>query len=283
MHTRIIQTALNSKLSATQFESQSPAKGVVVIASALAVAQSYYVPIAQWLTAQGYHVLTFDYTGTFASVQPESIKKVDIDLLGWASNDCAAMVDEAVALYPDLPLYWLGHSMGGVLAGLIPNVAKIDKIITIASGSGYWRENADVLKRRVWALWYFIVPVVTPMFGYFPGRRLKLLHDLPFGVMMQWRRWCLHSEYTVGVEGDGVREQYARFRGPLTSFSFADDEYLSVANVNNLHERYTHAQKNMERMVPEHAGLKFVGHFGFFKPAFQEPLWQNKLLSELSI
>jgi len=95
---------------------------------------------------------------------------------------------------PRMPLYWVGHSLGGQLLGLIPNRERIDRVITIATGSGYWRENSWQTKRFVWWLWYVVAPLALNVAGYFPGKRLRKVGDLPRGVMEQWRRWCLNRE-----------------------------------------------------------------------------------------
>src|SRR5690606_6760905 len=125
------------------------------------------------------------------------------------------------------PLYWIGHSLGGQIFGLAPNHSRAARLVTVACGSGYWRENTVQLKRYIWWMWYVAAPLSLKLFGYFPGRRLRKVGDLPRGVMAQWRRWCLDPEYLVGVEGEAVRAAYAAVRTPVTSISFTDDEYMS--------------------------------------------------------
>jgi len=38
----------------------------------------------------------------------------------------------------------------------------------------------------------------------------------------------------------------------------------------------------MKRIAPGEVGAKRVGHFGFFRPAFEASLWRRHLLPELS-
>src|SRR5690606_35554339 len=182
---------------------------------------------------------------------------------------------------PQVPLTWLGHSLGGQIVPFVPNHAELARIITIATGSGYWRENSPRLKRVVWWLWYVIVPVTLPLFDYFPGRRLRKVGDLPRRVMEQWRRWCLHPEYLAGVEGEWARQKYAAVRTPMLSLSFTDDDYMSARNTESIHSFYVNAPKSFRRISPDDAGVKHIGHFGFFRAKFENALWERYLLPEL--
>jgi len=137
------------------------------------------------------------------------------------------------------------------------------------------------LRLKVWWLWYIAAPLSVRMFGYFPGKRLRKVGDLPRGVMQQWRRWCLDRDYAVGVEGPEVRAQYAALRIPITSLSFADDEFMSLKNTRSLHDCYQSAQRCMKRIAPADVGARRIGHFGFFNSRFQDSLWQAYLLPEL--
>ena len=47
-------------------------------------------------------------------------------------------------------------------------------------------------------------PVLTPLFGYFPGKALRMVGDLPAPAMRQWSRWCRHPEFAWGAEPDQV-------------------------------------------------------------------------------
>jgi hypothetical protein len=40
-----------------------------------------------------------------------------------------------------------------------------------------------------------VAPLTLNIAGYFPGKHLRKVGDLPRGVMEQWRRWCLNREY----------------------------------------------------------------------------------------
>lgn len=268
-------------MTARLFEPAGPTQGGVLIVPAMGVAQHYYAPFAAWLATQGFVAATFDYRGIGLS-RFGSLRGLDTDVLDWARLDCAAALDALSARAGSKPIYWIGHSLGGQIVAFVPNRQQVAKFITIATGSGYWRENAAPLKRWAWLLWHFLAPTTVALFGYFPGKRLGIVGDLPAGVMRQWRRWCLHPEYAVGVEGDGARALYAAVQTPIVSLSFTDDEFMSARNIESMHGFYANAPRIMKRLAPADIGVKRIGHFGFFRPEFAARLWAAYLLPELS-
>jgi predicted alpha/beta hydrolase len=259
-------------LALRTFEPAGAPLAAVVVPSAMGVTQSFYARFAEWLAARGYLAATFDYRGIGQSA-PASLRGFEIDIRDWATQDCAAVIDFMKARAPQLPLYWVGHSLGGQLLGLIPNGERIDRVITIATGNGYWLENSWQTRRFVWWLWFVTVPLALRAVGYFPGKRLRKVGDLPRGVMAQWRRWCLNREYVVGAEGESARHSYASVHTPMLSLSFTDDEMMSEQGIRSLHRLYTNAPIEYRRIAPRDVGEPRIGHFGFFRSQFESTLW----------
>jgi predicted alpha/beta hydrolase len=272
-----ITTADGFALSGQLHGNPAQAKAALLIAPAMGVSQSYYAPFARWLADQGFAVLSFDYRGMGQSrpaTHRRSLRGFDANIHTWAEHDAAAALATLDALLPaTTPIHWLGHSLGGQIFGLVPNRDRVARMVTVGTGSGYWLENAAPLKRMVWWLWFFVVPVVLPLAGYFPGKRLKKVGDLPAGVMSQWRRWCLHRDYMMGEGGAALRTQYAGITTPILSMSFTDDEFMSARNTESLHGFYAGAPRTMARIAPHELGVRRIGHFGFFRPQFQATQW----------
>jgi predicted alpha/beta hydrolase len=261
----------NTAVILRTFEPQQVSKAVVVVPSAMGVSQQYYARFAEWLAAQGYTAITFDYRGIGLSA-PHTLRGYRMNIFDWA-RDCAAVIEFAKARWPQRSLAWLGHSLGGQLLGLIPNASRIERVMTIATGNGYWLENSWPTRRVVWWMWFVAVPLTTRLAGYFPGRKLRKVGDLPRGVIEQWRRWCLNPEYVVGVEGDDVRAAYAAVRLPIRSVSFTDDEMMSARSIRSLHALYSNARVDYVRIAPRDIGVQRIGHFGFFRQQFAGALW----------
>lgn len=250
---------------------KGPTSANVILPSAMGVAQHYYLRFAEWLASRGFSVITFDYRGIGLSA-PRSLRGFPVDIVDWGKEDCAAVIDFVRTRNPGVPLYWVGHSLGGQLLGLIPNRFHIDRVITVATGNGYWRENTLRTRSVVWWLWFVVAPLATRLLGYFPGKRLRKVGDLPAGVMQQWRRWCLSPDYVVS-EGDDVRAAYASVRTPILSLSFTDDELMSAQSIRSLHGLYTSAPIEYRTIAPAEIGVSRIGHFGFFRPQFEQTLW----------
>ncbi len=260
------------RLAAREYAAQGRPRGAVLIVPAMAVPQDFYSAFAAWLAELGWHVVTFDYRGMGDSA-PASLRGFEVDILTWARQDCAAALTFAKSRAAGGALVWIGHSLGGQVLAMTPGNEHISAAVTVASGVGYWRENAYPLRYYSWLLWFVVVPIATPLCGYFPGRALHMVGDLPKGVIRQWSRWCRHPEYAVGVEGEAMRERYRRVTLPLLSVSMTDDEYMSASNVAVLHGFYENARREMCRLTPAELGLARVGHFGFFRAGPGLRLW----------
>ena len=254
-------------------------KGAVLIGGAMGVKQGYYAAFAQWLATQGFVVMTFDYRGMGDSRTPahaKSLRGFDADLFAWA-RDYDSAIDALRSRAPDAPLYLIGHSLGAQLPGLLRNRARIAGLLSVAAGSGYWRDTAPQLKRTVLYFWHALVPVATTLFGYFPGKRLRKVGDLPRGVILQWRRWCLDPRYHVGAEGAAVREQFEQVRFPVVALSITDDEMMTERGTHVLVDCYANAPRRVERIAPADVKAQRIGHFGFFRDQFQSSLWARSV------
>lgn len=275
MQTQMLQTSDGARLAVRVYEASERCHGNVVIGSAMGVRQDFYAPFATWLASQGWRVSTFDYRGSGESLAlsgVNSLRGFRANLFDW-TRDYEAVVDHAHAAQPDLPLYLLGHSLGAQLPGLMRNQHKVSGLLGVATGSGYWRENAPQLKRLVPYFWFVLVPLMTKLFGYFPGTRLRKVGDLPAGVILQWRRWCLNPRYSVGAEGEVVRQCYANVRFPLLALSFSDDEMMTLPGTQSLLSLYENAPSHLQRITPSELSLPRIGHFGAFRREQQNLLW----------
>lgn len=278
-----LPTAAGHQVAARHFEVsaqfESDAKGVCIIACATGVAQYLYDDFAVWLTTQGYQAVTFDCDGMGLSVDGHA-KNSKSDEMSWANHDCPAVLNYVATSFPGLERIWIGHSIGGHLPGMMPDSSLIDRIITVGAGTGTWWYNSWPTRRIAWFLWYVIVPISVSLLGYFPGSKLGIMCDMPKGVIMQWRRWCLHRDYSVGVEGPWLRDRYASVKAPITSIFFTDDEMMSEKNVDHLHAFYTGSEQKRVVVKPSDIGMRRIGHIGWHRQRF-EPLWEQIFKPEL--
>jgi predicted alpha/beta hydrolase len=224
--------------------------------------------------------LTFDYRGIGES-RRGSLRGCEADLTTWARQDAAAALAELTRRAGQLPLVWIGHSLGVQILPFVPGHERLAKIVAIATGTGSWHDSPPRLKRWVWLLWYVVVPLSLALCGYFPGAKLGRIGDVPKGAMAQWRRWCLHREYSVGVEGESARAAYAAVSTPIGAISFSDDEYMSERNLEALLGFFSGAPRTSRRFAPADLGMARIGHFGFFRES-KRSLWERLLRPEIA-
>ena len=276
MRSLTLDTPGQGRIAARLFEPPAgrPVALQAVIGPAMGVPQRVYADFAAWLAGQGVRVLTFDYRGqgeSLALAPRPQLRHVRATLHDWRA-DYEAAVAHLHAAAPTLPLQLVGHSLGAQLPGLFEQPARVSGLLAVAAGSGYWRENAPALKGRALLMWHALVPLLTPLYGYFPGRRLGVIGDLPAGVIRQWRRWCLHPRYS-GAEGPAALARYAEVRFPIRALSVTDDEMMTLQGTRSLLSLYAGAPRELVRVAPAEHGVARIGHLGWFQPRFEPTLW----------
>lgn len=269
-----LRTRDGHDLAARAYVPAGEVRRAVLVGAAMGVPQRFYQAFATWLAEQGVAVLTFDWRGTGESA-PRSLRGFKASITDWATQDLPAAADALCARWPDAPRTFLGHSLGGQLFGWLAQPERFERVLTVASGNGYWRMNAPAVRRKAPLLWWVLAPVGIALAGHFPGKRLGAVGDLPAGAMWQWRRWCLHPDY-VGSEGPALRERYAAICHPITAVLMEDDELISPEGIRALYRLYAGAQVRFEALAPQVHGLKRLGHFGLFQPHASK-LWPQAL------
>ena len=259
-------------LEVRRFAAAGEAWATMAIAPAMGVRQDFYAPFAKFMAENGVHVVTFDYSGMGFS-RRGSLRAVDADVMGWA-RELDAVLAQTRAIAPALPLTMVGHSLGGQLLGVLEQNSRVAAAVNVTAGSGFYRLN-----RRMWwqvrLLWFVVMPLLTALFGYFPGKRLRMVGDLPAGVAWQWRSWCLHPDYVVG-RVVGARESFSRVTAPILAWSFADDAIISRDAVESLDRFYRNAALEHHHVPSAEMG-RAIGHFGFFSEASRADLWSRTL------
>jgi len=261
-------------LGATLFrpDEPTPRSPFVLITSAVGVKRAFYKKFASYLCDQGFSVLCFDYRGIGDS-RPKSLFRFKASMSDWGEKDVAGIIDWIATEHASEKLMVIGHSVGAQLVGLAPNNARIVAMLSIAGQSGYWRLWSLPKKYLMAALWYVLVPSITPVFTYFPARRLGLGEDLPGGVILEWARWCRNPNYIVDDAVQSKRRYFENFIAPILYYSFADDIYAPEAAVEHLMSFYISAAKSGRHIIPSELGLRSIGHFGFFREPMKPLLW----------
>ena len=270
-----IPTAKGHSILATRFSDSESIHKTIIISSATGVLHEYYKKFASHFASIGYIVFTFDYSGIGKSGwEIQNLKSNTTDLKSWGSIDQAAVVSCAKNQYPDYELTILTHSIGGQLLGFNPNNELIDKIVLVASQTGYWKYFKGLHCPKMWLLWHVVIPGLTPLFGYFPAKTLGLFENLPKNMVYEWAKWGRKKEYLMHFHNN-QDYFFDTIRAPLLSLSFPEDHFAPKATVDWLTNQYKNAKVQREHYIPSNDKLHRLKHFGFFREEFKDTLWKK--------
>jgi predicted alpha/beta hydrolase len=247
---------------------------VIQINSATAVPQSFYAKFAAHLATQGATVVTFDYRGIGES-RRGPIRHHAGTMKQWAQNDAQAVRDWLVKTYPDRPLCGIGHSFGGQAFGLMRGNDRYRRLLLVGTQSGYWRLFPAARQLKLALMWYAVVPAATALFGYFPSPRFGLGENLPPGVMREWARWCRDPEYLMSEFEKGEINRFQELSCPILAADISDDPVAPPRTTAAL-RKYLPSGDLIHQLIDAGKILKGpIGHFGFFRDRFKQPLWDS--------
>jgi len=257
---------------------------VVVINAATSVRCEYYAHFAGYLHRHGFDVITYDYRG-IGNSRPARLQGFGAGWLDWGQLDFEAVLQLVAAQYPGQPVQVVGHSIGGFLIGLARSNDRIERVFTVGAQFAYWR---DYLRRRRLGMllkWHVAMPVLTNMFGYFPGKRLGWMEDTPSGVVRDWVARDANFEDAYrrgaralnGLERQALVERFAAMHGPTLALSLDDDEFGTIPAVQRLLRYFRNSRTTHLHIAPESIGVPRIGHFAFFQRRFEPALWHIAL------
>lgn len=279
-HALTLHAADGYPLAAHLWRPAGAPEAIVVINPATAVNAAYYHRYARFLAEHGMAALTYDYRGIGASRQGSLRRWRRIGKLDWGRYDCDAALRWALAAYPGLPLRVVAHSIGGLLLGLAPSGAAVQRALTVGAQYAYWPDYGPG-KARMWLRWHLLMPALTALCGYFPARRLGWHEDLPAAAAYEWafRPATLERAYRRRIRaGDEPLAYFPKVRAELLAISLADDPFGTPAAIRRLLHYYSGSLRHHVHLTPAAEGLDDIGHFAWFNERFRDNLWRESLL-----
>jgi len=257
-------------------EAERP-RGALAINGATGYRREFYLKFAAYCAQRGYHALLYDYRGMGASADtPPAAERARMS--EWGRLDMPAALELLAQRYPQLPLVTLGHSVGGQLIGCMPNHARAHAHVMIAASTGYWRRQHRWFGYLALMFWKVYGPLELRRRGYVPRGLLWRGEPLPRGVFLQWRRWCLSAApFGPELDEDMRDSQFAAVREPLLAWGFSDDPIATRAAVEALLASYVNASVERRWTTPRQAGVRAIGHHGFFSERHRDSLWRGAL------
>ncbi len=237
---------------------------------------SRYARLARYLALEGYPVLVYDYRGIGDS-RPERLRALRAGNEDWSEHDCGGGIAELRRLYPTSEVVAIAHSFGTFLVGGAPNVAEISRFVFIGAHTGYFGDYLRRYRLPMTAMWHGVMPVLTRLVGYFPGRALRLGEDIPRQVARQWatrRTPEFRPKHALDVaRAQAWIERHRLVVGRALVIGIADDAFATQTGTRRLLEMYPGLHVTHERVAPGDVGVKRIGHFGYFSRHAQVALW----------
>ncbi|MBH3427176.1 alpha/beta fold hydrolase [Pseudomonas alkylphenolica] len=246
-------------------------RAVVIINAATSVRCSYYARFAQYLFNHGFDVMTYDYRGIGES-RPQVMRHFQASWTDWGTLDFEAMLQRAAREFPGQPIDVVGHSFGGCAAGLAASSSQVRRLVTVGAQFAYWRDYAADSRWQLFGKWHVLMPLLTRVFGYFPGKRLGWLEDTPAGVVNDWSTRT--AAYELRPSGKALGNlPFAKVRAQTLAISLTDDPFGTVAAIERLLGYFEGSSRSHLRIAPADIEVAQIGHFAFFHNRFQKRLW----------
>jgi predicted alpha/beta hydrolase len=198
-------------------------RAAAVCLPAMGVEARYYDPLGQALAARGIAVLVNELRGTGSSSLRAS-RAVDFGYRELVELDTATAVAAARARFPGLPLYLIGHSLGGQVSVLYSAVrpGEVDGIALVAAGAPYFRvypgrRSAYVLAGST------LLRGLSALLGYLPGRTVGFGGREARRLIAEWARAIRTGRFTYAGAPYNLREALAAVDLPVLAISLAED------------------------------------------------------------
>ena len=264
-------------LNALLFEPERVAKGAILLNTGLGIPKEFYQKYAAYLAQKGYICLVYDYRGIGTSGAEASNKK-SINLRNWGIIDMVDTTDYLHQNYPNQKIYFIGHSIGGQVAGLMKNHHLIERFVFIATTHGYWPLFNFPLNLFSAFMWYLHIPITANLFGYMPRSLTYRGIKIAKGVALEWAAWSRKKNYIAHYFGKNIPSNfYEEIAQPLDVIRFEDDPIAIPKTVNAMMAYYKKATIRMHNINLEKSGKRRVGHSGFFSEKLGKTWWDLPL------
>jgi predicted alpha/beta hydrolase len=250
---------------------------IVVIACGGGIPARYYSRMAKFLAGREMAAFTFDYRGIGES-RGRSLKGLEAGVETWAQLDLGAALSVAQAAFPLASLGVIAHSVGAMLIGAARDAPKVSRIVLLGPHTGYWGDYRPRWRWLLYLTWHVLMPIVTKLVGYFPGRALRLGEDLPRQFAMDWARRrrpeLLRTANDVQRFGE-ILAHYGQMRAKTLILSVTDDAFAPPVAAQRLLLLYPNLTAIHESISPAALGRRRLGHMAFLRRPTGPYFWER--------
>lgn len=281
----VFEAADGFQLHGHLWKTDSQPHTALLINSATGVVGRYYSRYAAFLARVGFLVLTYDYRGIGLS-RPKSLRGFRATKHDWGALDCEAAIQFLAKKDQKLPMMAVCHSIGGFALGLAPSANRIHRALFVGCQYAYWNDYRLLLRVPMWMNWHIVMPVLTKIFGYFPGKTLRWLEDLPAGVAMEWatrfhpdfhKRYDRLDHATAPADGYELEARMSAIKADILAIADVNDPFATPSATARLLKYFKGSNREFVRIHRRNRRLPKLGHFGFFHDRFKGTLWIESL------
>ncbi|WP_367390345.1 alpha/beta fold hydrolase [Lewinella sp. LCG006] len=244
MGTKSIHYRDGSTNQASIFPAPEEATAIIICLPALGVRASYYHDFAQALSEQAFHVVTIDWRGHGHS-NLRAGRSIDF---GYEElvNDLQELLDYVENWFSVMPVYVVGHSLGGQIASLCAAryPGLIQGLVLIASCSVYYKGWEGLGAWRVWLAAKLFHPI-SKIVGYFPGRSIGFGDREARKVMHDWCYNGLYGKYRLAGSLFDYEAALQKMETPSLAISIAGDELAPIKATENLVKKFANTTPQM--------------------------------------
>ncbi|MEO0425282.1 MAG: alpha/beta fold hydrolase [Pseudomonadota bacterium] len=277
-----------ARLTGTLHEPSDTCHTALLINSGTGIPRRFYRRFAQHAAKRGFATLTYDYRGIGDSA-PTSLRRYSARYRDWGQRDVPSAIDWLTQRYPHAPLTVVGHSTGGQQLGFADNAERVRAALFVAVSTGYWAGMPWPFRWFAYGLFRFYLPLVSPVYGYAPAKKIGWGENLPTGVAREWGSWCMEPDYLAAfLDGSGRRASldgkpfgevhFDRLTCPILAYGFEDDQIATRENVDGLMPLFAAADVTQRWWSPQAVGVREIGHLGFFRDGVGSALWDDALM-----
>jgi predicted alpha/beta hydrolase len=275
-----ISCADGHPLGLTLYRSSLATRGIVVIASAVGIPQGFYRDYASHLGENHLHAITFDYRGSGASASTPD--RPPAKLQDWAIQDINAVLGFAKQIVAEqteaLPVYFLGHSIGGQIVGLASGSREFSRLVLISASFPYWKRWPFPDNLKVKLMEQVVIPLLAFGRRDFPTRMAGLGSiTIPSECARQWADWMSEPDYLFSRKFKLDTSGYAALTQPVVAVGFDDDQLVPEASIDVLLAHLSSAKAKKIIIHAKDLAIGSIGHSGFFRKKSQTALWTQSL------
>lgn len=243
-----------------------PPRARVLLLPAMGVRARYYDAVGEALADAGCVALLAELRGQGTSSH-RAARKVDWGYEELVREDAAAAVDalarETAALGP-APTLFLGHSLGGHLAGmyLAAHPGAADALLLVASGTNYFR-NWGLPRGLVLLSQIQLGGLIARGLGFFPGRQLGFGDLQARQEIVDWARVSRRGRFEPRGAHVDYEAAMARLSTRVVSVSLEGDALAPRAAVEHLAGKFTAARRSHLHLTESDVPAACLHHFAW--------------------